>query len=241
MKTYGATDVGMVRSNNQDAFKNIILDDNAVLSVVCDGMGGANAGNVASEMAAKIITDIVVNSYNPNLTSMSVENMLRTAISSANVEVFSKANSVSEYKGMGTTAVVALIKDDSVYIAHVGDSRAYLVKTDGITQITRDHSVIQDLIESGQLTADEARNHPKKNVITRAVGALEDVMVDFDEIRIGDAVLLLCTDGLTNMLSDEEIQQIFSENAIENTAEALIKSANEKCSTDNITVTLIAQ
>ncbi len=240
MKFYGETDVGMVRSNNQDAFKNTVLAKDTVLSVVCDGMGGANAGNVASKMACEIITDIIINSYSPNLTSMSVENLLKTAISSANIEIFSNANKVEDYKGMGTTVVAALIQNGTAFIAHVGDSRAYLVKSNGITQITRDHSVIQDLIESGHLTVEEARNHPKKNVITRAVGTLEDVVADFDELKIGDGVILLCTDGLNNMLTDEEILQIFSQNDLENTANSLIKSANEKNSTDNITVTLIA-
>jgi len=241
VKIYGATDVGIVRTSNQDAFKNTVLAENSVLSVVCDGMGGANAGNVASKMATEIITDFVIKSYSPNLTAVSVENMLRTAISSANLEIFSSSNKVEEYKGMGTTVVAALVHGGVAYIAHVGDSRAYLLKKDGITQITRDHSVIQDLIESGHLTLEEARNHPKKNVITRAVGTLEDIIVDFDELQIGDGVLLLCTDGLSNMLSDEEIQQIFSENNLEDTAELLIKSANEKLSNDNVTVTLISQ
>lgn len=241
MKFYGETDVGMVRSSNQDAFKNTVFENDTVLSVVCDGMGGANAGNIASKMACDIITNIIVNSYSPNLNSLSVENLLKTAISSANVEIFSSANEIDEYKGMGTTVVVALVQNGTAYIAHVGDSRAYLVKSDGITQITRDHSVIQDLIESGHITVEEARNHPKKNVITRAVGTLEDIIVDFDELKIGNGVILLCTDGLSNMLTDEEILQIFSQNELEDTANSLIKSANEKNSTDNITVALIAQ
>ena len=240
MKTYGATDVGIVRSTNQDAFKNTVLAQNCILSVVCDGMGGANAGNIASKMATEIITDYVINAYSPNLTTMSVENLLRNAISSANLEIFSAANKAEEYKGMGTTVVVALISADTAYIAHVGDSRAYLVKSDGITQITRDHSVIQELIESGQLTKEEARFHPKKNVITRAVGTLEDIIIDFDEFKIGEGVLLLCTDGLTNTLSDEEILQIFSENELQEVADKLINSANEKISNDNVTVTLAA-
>lgn len=240
MRTYGATDVGIVRSSNQDAFKNTVLADNCILSVVCDGMGGANAGNIASKMATEIITDYIINAYSPNLTTMSVENLLRNAISSANLEVFSAANKVEDYKGMGTTVVAALIYEDTAYVAHVGDSRAYLVKSDDITQITRDHSIIQDLIESGQLTKDEARFHPKKNVITRAVGTLEDIIIDFDEFKIGDGVILLCTDGLTNMLSDEEILQIFSENELENVADKLIKLANDKTSNDNVTVTLAA-
>lgn len=241
MKFYGETDVGMVRSSNQDAFKNTVFENDTVLSVVCDGMGGANAGNIASKMACDIITNIIVNSYSPNLNSLSVENLLKTAISSANIEIFSSANEIDEYKGMGTTVVVALVQNGTAYIAHVGDSRAYLVKSDGITQITRDHSVIQDLIESGHITVEEARNHPKKNVITRAVGTLEDIIVDFDELKIGNGVILLCTDGLSNMLTDEEILQIFSQNELEDTANSLIKSANEKNSTDNITVALIAQ
>ena len=127
------------------------------------------------------------------------------------------------------------------YISHVGDSRAYLLKNDGITQITRDHSVVQDLIEGGHLTADEARFHPKKNVITRAVGTLQDVLVDFDELKIGDGTILICTDGLTNMLTDEEIYTIFSQNELEDVPKVLIDSANEKTSNDNVTVVLAAQ
>ena len=241
MKTYGATDVGMVRTSNQDIFKNTVLDKNTVLSIVCDGMGGAKAGNVASNMAAEIITDYIVKAYNPQMTALSMENLLKTAVNSANLEIYKTACNDLNLKGMGTTVVAALVRDDIAYVSHVGDSRAYIIENDTMRQITRDHSVIQDLIEGGHITAEEAKNHPEKNIITRAVGTRENVIVDLVEENIGEGVLLLCTDGVTNALTDDAIRLVFEENELNNVAEKLIQTANENISNDNVTVTLVSR
>lgn len=241
MRVYGTTDVGMVRSNNQDAYKNTVLDDGTVLSIICDGMGGAKAGNIASNMATEIITDYVVKSYNAQMSAMSIENLLKNAILSANLEIFKAACKDEAYKGMGTTVVAALVKDNTAFVSHVGDSRAYVIESDGMRQITRDHSVIQDLIESGHITPDEAKNHPEKNVITRAVGTRENVIVDFLEENIGDGVLLLCTDGITNTLAEETIETLVRENEYELVPQKIIEEANANFSNDNVTVTLVSQ
>ncbi len=241
MRTYGATDVGMVRTSNQDVFKNTVLDTNAVLSVVCDGMGGAKAGNIASSLVADAVTDYVVKSYSPQMAALSIENLLKTAVASANLEVFKKASNDENLKGMGTTVVAALVRNDAAYIAHVGDSRAYIIENDEMRQITRDHSVIQDLIEGGHITPDEAKNHPEKNIITRAVGTRENVIVDFVEENIGDGILLLCTDGVTNTLTNNDIRLVLKKSNLEDAAEKLLQTANEKISNDNVTVTLVSQ
>lgn len=240
MNIFGATDTGTVRSSNQDAFKNTVLDSDTVLSVVCDGMGGANAGNIASNIAVNTITDYIVKSYTPQMGSQSLENLLRAAISSANIEIYSAALNNTDFSGMGTTAVAAIVKNNKAFIAHVGDSRAYLVNDSGITQITRDHSMVQSLVEEGQLTAAEAEMHPRKNVITRAVGVLRDVQADFNEVDVGNKILLICSDGLTGAVGAEDIKNISLNNNISDVPEKLIEFANQNGSNDNVTVTVVS-
>ena len=240
MKIYGDTDIGRSRSFNQDAYENTVLPGGAVLSVVCDGMGGAAAGDIASKKAAECITEYVKKSYFPDIDDFSVEKILRSAVTSANIEIYDMSVKTPEYQGMGTTAVVALIREGKAHIVHVGDSRAYLIGDD-ILQITRDHSVVQNMVEIGQLTKEEARRHPQKNVITRAVGTREDVICDYNEVDIGGKTLLVCTDGLSGMLSDEEISGAVKNYPAEDLPAELIRLANEKNSTDNITVTVISE
>ncbi len=238
MYMFGKTDIGCVREINQDSFKLLELGG-AALAIVCDGMGGAKAGNIASEMAVNRIACYVEKSYFPYMDEFAVEKMLRSAVESANIEVFKKAEENIDYSGMGTTAVAALIREGTAYIIHVGDSRAYLIDG-GISQITEDHSVIQSLLSSGQITAEEARNHPKKNIITRAVGTRETVESDFASVNIKGAQLLLCTDGLSGMLSEAEMLEIIRNNEPEEAVQALIDAANEKNSHDNVTAVLMA-
>lgn len=240
MQLYGATDIGMKRNSNQDAFCNTMLDKQTALTVVCDGMGGANAGNIASTVAVKTITDYVKKSYFKFMSPLAIENMLRSAISSANIEVFETARNNPEYTGMGTTVVAAIIRENTAYIAHVGDSRAYLIKKNELVQITRDHSVVQHLIEQGCITPEMALSHPEKNVITRAVGTEDDVQSDFNEVKIDDNILMLCTDGLTGAVSAKEITDIIINNELKDVPDLLIRSANQKISADNITITVIA-
>ncbi len=239
MQFYSKTDIGNVRASNQDACKVSVLQNGAVLAVVCDGMGGANAGNVASEQAVLAITDYVQSSYRHDMDFDAITRMLNNAVSSANIEIYDMAMKDVGLSGMGTTAVIALVFGEKCVIANVGDSRAYLVDGE-VSQLTRDHSVVQSLIESGKLTAEEARVHPRKNVITRALGTEEDVRPDCLELTLSRGqTLLLCTDGLSNFVENAEILDIFRDNDISRVVDVLVARANYNGGGDNITAVTI--
>lgn len=241
MKIYSRTDTGMVRTANQDAFFAENLDDETAFAVVCDGMGGANAGNVASENAVKSISGYIERSYNGAFGTESIEKMLKNAIVSANIELYDMAVSNPLFSGMGTTVVLAFVKGETAVIAHAGDSRIYLVN-DGIKQLTRDHSVVQSLIESGKITPDDAKVHPKKNVITRAVGAEENIAVDTAVLKVGEGdTLLLCTDGLTNYLDDKDILDSVKTVRPSEIPDTLVDRANKNGGGDNITVVVLTR
>lgn len=235
MKIYSKTDVGKVRTTNQDAFFAGQFPDGVGFAIVCDGMGGAVAGNVASEMAAKHITRYIEGSYRSNMTVEDIEKMLRNAITSANIELYDTASNDPNLLGMGTTVVLAILKDNKAIIGNVGDSRIYLLNNN-INQITRDHSVVQSLIETGEITIEDAKVHPRKNVITRALGVDEQVTADcYTTVLNKDDTLLLCTDGLSNYLEPEEILKIYKTTDIANTVEKLVEKANYNGGGDNIT------
>lgn len=239
MKCYGKTDIGKKRNSNQDEFLVCELPDGAVLAVVCDGMGGAKAGNVASKTAVDAICRYVERSYRIGLDYDSATDILNKAIISANIEVYDISLKTPELKGMGTTVVAAIATDDFTSIAHLGDSRAYIVG-EQITQITRDHSVVQSLIESGKLTPEEARVHPRKNVITKALGIEENVFPENSRCDIGyGETLLLCSDGLTNYVDADTIKSIIDTNDKENVVDALIEKANNAGGGDNITAIIV--
>lgn len=239
MQIFSKIDIGKMRSSNQDAYFTGELSDGSVFAVVCDGMGGANAGNIASESAVKIISEYILKSYRTNMGSSDLEKMLINAISSANIEIYDMSLKSPELSGMGTTVVVSVMRGNTAVIAHVGDSRAYLINDD-IKQLTRDHSVVQSLVEKGELTPNEAKVHPRKNVITRALGAEENVMCDSDIISIKDGeTLLLCTDGLSNFIESSEMLNIFKNEKIEDVAEILVDTANNNGGGDNIAVVTI--
>ena len=169
------------------------------------------------------------------------EKTLKNAIVSANISLYDKAVNNTELAGMGTTAVAAFVKDGTAVIAHVGDSRIYLVNGE-IKQLTRDHSVVQSLIESGKITPEDAKVHPRKNVITRALGAEENVAVDSDCLNLSNGdTLLLCSDGLTNFLDDKDILTVFQNNDISAVAERLVEEANKNGGGDNITVVTVTK
>lgn len=240
MQIYSKMDIGRMRRSNQDAYHAEILPDGTALAIVCDGMGGANAGNVASENAANEISDFIRRSWRKDLKSDAMLTLLQSAIRSANIIVYDMAKSDKSLEGMGTTVVAALIRDNIAVIAHVGDSRAYLKSGEEMQQLTRDHSVVQTLIESGKLTPEEARVHPRKNVITRALGTEENILADGCEVKLqsGDT-LLLCTDGLTNFVEAEEMLKVFGENDIKDVADILAATANQNGGGDNITVVTV--
>lgn len=241
MQIFSKTDRGRVRTDNQDAYFAGKITDDSVFAVVCDGMGGANAGNVASELAVRHISEYVIRSYRDGMDMTDTEKTLKNAIVSANISLYDKAVNNAELAGMGTTAVAAFVKDGTAVIAHVGDSRIYLVNGE-IKQLTRDHSVVQSLIESGKITPEDAKVHPRKNVITRALGAEENVAVDSDCLNLSDGdTLLLCSDGLTNFLDDKDILKVFQNNDISAVAERLVEEANKNGGGDNITVVTVTK
>ena len=241
MQIFSKTDRGRVRTDNQDAYFAGKITDDSVFAVVCDGMGGANAGNVASELAVRHISEYVIRSYRDGMDMTDTEKTLKNAIVSANISLYDKAVNNAELAGMGTTAVAAFVKDGTAVIAQVGDSRIYLVNGE-IKQLTRDHSVVQSLIESGKITPEDAKVHPRKNVITRALGAEENVAVDSDCLNLSNGdTLLLCSDGLTNFLDDKDILTVFQNNDISAVAERLVEEANKNGGGDNITVVTVTK
>ena len=206
MQSWGLTDPGCVRKQNQDAYRIEQLDPDAVLCVVCDGMGGAKSGNVASTLAAEVFTEEVRRSWVPGMESDKADQMLRSAVKLANFTVFDQAMQFEEFDGMGTTLVAALVREDKATIVNVGDSRCYCIDRNGIRQVTRDHSLVQLMVDRGEITPEVAKSYPGKNFITRAIGTEPILMCDIfhQSITKGD-YLLLCSDGLSNLMDDQEI------------------------------------
>lgn len=241
MEVFGKTDVGKVRDSNQDTYCCGKLSDTVLYAVVCDGMGGASGGNVASEIAAKILAQRITAQYRDHMPQASVLNMLESAMDAANVDVFDRAATDAALYGMGTTLVAVIVDGTQVYSAHVGDSRLYALTKNGFRQITTDHSVVQEMIEKGQLTAEQARSHPRKHFITRAIGVEGNVRCDFDTFTIeNNDRLLLCTDGLTNMLPDDTIGRFLQNGNPADLPDTLIQAANDAGGEDNITAVILA-
>lgn len=242
MRIVAKTDKGNVRDSNQDAYAVGEFSDEVVWSVVCDGMGGAAGGNIASALAVKVISDKINASYRDQMRDGSIKNMLDSALTAANIEVFDFAEAQPELRGMGTTVVCAIVRDNQAYIAHAGDSRAYVINNGSIRQITTDHSMVQDLLLRGQITPEEAEHHPNKNIITRAVGVDKGIEIDFEQIDLDDKdTLLLCTDGLSNYVSNDEMLELMSDGKHYAFADRLVKKANENGGGDNITVVVISK
>ena len=206
MQSWGLTDPGCVRKQNQDAYQMEQLDHNSLLCVVCDGMGGAKSGNIASSLAVDVFVQEIRRNWKPLMDQERVDQILRSAVKLANFTVFDQAQQFTEFDGMGTTLVAVLIRGKKATVVNVGDSRAYGIDRTGIRQITRDHSLVQLMVERGELTPELAKLYPGKNFITRAIGTETTVMCDIYHMDVakGD-FLLLCSDGLSNMMDDQEI------------------------------------
>ncbi len=236
----GKTDIGAVRSKNEDAFDYGVLPDGTVWAIVCDGMGGVHGGKIASAAAIEMVSEKIIKCYNPSMSVSSLENLLLSSITTANVNVFDRGVYDSSLKGMGTTIVAALIKNNEACIAHVGDSRAYIIRDDTIRQITKDHSLVQEMLDKGQITKEEYENNPIKNIITRAMGVDEDIDIEFDYVSLdGSEALLLCTDGLSGMVSDKRILEIYQNTDFNSLAQKYIDEANNNGGSDNITVVIM--
>lgn len=241
MRTLGASHAGRVRPNNQDAFVCGMLTEKTAFAVVCDGMGGANGGNVASSVAVRVIADCLIDGYQENATAETVEALLQDAVSKANEEVFVMAMENTDLRGMGTTMVAAIANEEQVYVAHVGDSRAYIIAGHDIEQITKDHSVVQDMVEQGKISQEQARYHPQKHLLTRAIGVESEMSCSFVQTKLPEeGVLLLCTDGLTNMVETDMIQSLVRTFPLDEIPNKLINTANLAGGSDNITVVAVA-
>lgn len=238
---YGKTDKGRVRNDNQDSFFIKNVSDDCAFAVLCDGMGGANAGNVASSIAVETISEYIIKSYRPNMPEHITEKIMRGAVESANIRLFELSKGNSDLKGMGTTVVTVLVSGNIAYTLHAGDSRAYLFNGNQINRITTDHSVVQTLIDLGKITEEEAKTHPEKNVITRALGVKDTIYTDFNVTEFNkDNKILLCSDGLSNYFSDESLAKMFTEKSPEALTEALVNFANNSGGSDNITAVIIS-
>ncbi|MBR5235898.1 MAG: Stp1/IreP family PP2C-type Ser/Thr phosphatase [Clostridia bacterium] len=240
----GCTDLGKTRPINEDSY--YISDYSEALdgsyAIVADGMGGHKAGEIASSMAIFSISEMINEEAFRGITPAELKDLLGRAIKKANSSIYEKSHEESAYYGMGTTLTLCFVMGDKAVVAHVGDSRAYLHRQETIHQITTDHSLVQELLRSGRITQEEAQHHPQKNVITRALGTDTDVEIDIYEFSVcaGD-VLLLTTDGLTNLLSDEMIAAELTEStssSLEEVAEKLVSGANQHGGYDNITAVL---
>ena len=236
MRVYSATDIGQKRQMNQDF---IFTSEDPVgnlpnLFVVADGMGGHNAGDFASRYGVSVLVESIKKDKNYNPVKI-----LRSAIETANREVFRQSMEDESFSGMGSTMVVCTVAGDYAYVANVGDSRMYLA-CPGLSQISQDHSLIAEMVRLGELSAEEGRNHPDKNIITRAIGTGEEIRIDFFDIKLEPSnLIMLCSDGLTNMVSDEEIREILEGRAPEECAQALVDKANENGGEDNIAVIVV--
>lgn len=242
MKVDFGTDTGAVRSSNQDACRCGLFPGGGAWAVVCDGMGGANGGNVASAIAVERIGELIEKGYKQRMSQGNIKSMIINAIRRANTAIYKRASESAELQGMGTTTVVMLAAEDKLYVAHVGDSRAYLKDRDGIRQLTMDHSYVQDLVNFGQITKEEARTHPHRNIITRVLGVHNDVEVDYAvwDFEEGD-MALACTDGLTNYTDEELLEEYIGRHGGDGgeLVRALIEYAVESGGSDNITIAVV--
>lgn len=241
MEAWGLTDVGNVRSQNQDAFRIVELGKDALLAVVCDGMGGAKSGNVASRLASEVFSEEVKRSFSADLTPDEAEHMLRAAAKLANISVFEQSQLSEDYAGMGTTLVAALTYPRATLVLNIGDSRAYLINADGVQCITRDHSVVEMMVQRGELTPEQAKTHPSKNLITRAVGTEETVFSDVFRVETEpEDCILLCSDGLSNQMADQEILfEVVHGARRDDCCRRLLEIAKNRGAPDNVTSVLI--
>ena len=241
MQSWGLTDPGCVRPQNQDTYHIEQLDRNTLLCVLCDGMGGAKSGNIASTLAADVFVQEVKRVWTSGMDPERTEQMLRSAVKLANFTVYDQAAQIEEFTGMGTTLAAVLIRGKDVTVVNVGDSRVYKVDKTGIYQLTKDHSLVQMMVERGELTPEMARTYPGKNFITRAVGT--EAVADCDLFRYkvekGDC-LLLCSDGLSNMMDDQEILfEVVHGVSKQQCCQRLLNIAKNRGAPDNVTSVLI--
>lgn len=241
MNIFAKTDKGLVRETNQDIVVFNKLSDNFSWILVCDGMGGQNSGDIASKMAADIVKKLINENVGCILEeNFNIKDFMNECLEVANKEIFEKSLEDEKYRGMGTTAVLMFIIKDNIYISYVGDSRAYIISDKKLEQITTDHSIVQEMVNNGEITEEEARKHPRKNIITKAIGVMKDIEIDnLKRNLLKDESVLLCTDGFSNFIDKETILDYFSQFKGETLVNKLITHVNEVGGNDNITVAVV--
>jgi len=237
MEVWGVTHRGAVRQQNQDAFGVHTMEDGRIIALVCDGMGGARAGNIASTMAVELFMKAFLGAEQ----DQRAEERMQQAASLANDEVFCRSIQDDDCSGMGTTMVAAFVCEGEAVILNEGDSRAYHINQNGIVQITRDHSLVEDLVERGELTREEARNHPHKNLITRALGAEPVLLADCFRQPVSEGeYLLLCSDGLSNVMDEQELlYEVLHGGEADSCCDRMLEIALSRGATDNVTAVLV--
>ncbi len=242
MEAWGITDTGNVRTQNQDYYQITPIGEHSLLAVVCDGMGGAKSGNVASRLACEVFTEEILRSYKKEMTTQEAERVLRSAASLANVSVYEHSQLSEEFKGMGTTLVAVLLREKEALVINIGDSRAYYFDPDGVRCVTTDHSVVQYMVARGELTSEQAKNHPSKNLITRAIGPVNQVLSDVFTLPVNSGdYFLLCSDGLSNEMADQEILfEVAHGVRQDDCCQRLLEIAKERGAPDNVTCVLVA-
>ena len=229
------TDIGRMRDSNEDSYFTY-LNEMLIGGMVADGMGGHNAGEVASRMTTMLVKDSIIQKFDPKLSTAECGEMIKRAFIDANAEIFEYARHHKEAEGMGTTASLGFIYKNKLITAHVGDSRVYTVTDAEIRQITTDHSYIQELLRIGSITPEEVKNHPQKNIITRAIGTEPTIKVDVNISDYKGETVFICSDGLSNLVSDEQIFEVINANDdLQMAMVELVELANRKGGNDNIT------
>lgn len=241
MQSWGLTDPGCVREQNQDSYAIEQLDRNTLVCVVCDGMGGAKSGNVASTLALDVFVQEVKRNYNSSLDMEAVDQVLERAVKLSNFTVFDQSRQFPEFDGMGTTLVAVLIRRRQAFVVNVGDSRAYYISSSGIRQVTVDHSLVELMLQKGEITPEKARFFPGKNYITRAIGTEPMVQCDIFHLDLnrGD-FMLLCSDGLSNLVDDQEILfEVVHGVSRKHCCQRLLDIAKNRGAPDNVTSILV--
>ena len=235
MRMGAYSDIGKVRKINEDSYFSY-TNENLIGGMVADGMGGCNAGEVASRMTTMIVKDHIMCKFDPKMDYVELAETIRRAFIEANAQIFEYASHHEETQNMGTTASMAFIFKNKLIVVHVGDSRVYTVKGGEIKQITTDHSLVQERLSRGRISSDDAKNHPQKNIITRAIGTEPSIKVDVNISDYKGETVVVSSDGLTNLVSDEQIMNIISDcEDLEAGTKALVDLANKKGGIDNIT------
>jgi protein phosphatase len=241
MEWAAKTHIGKIRDNNEDSF--YIDEKNNCMFIVADGMGGHNAGEVASKMAIDVVSKFIEDEWNNTeiLNDFEIYSLIRKAIEKANNKIYERSLFNEDCDGMGTTITIAIILNNKIYLGHIGDSRAYILRNNELMQLTEDHTLVSELLKNGSITEIEAKNHPKKNIITKALGTNLNAEPDISSKEIYDEdVIILCTDGLTNIIDNDEIKKSFIEHSnLQNACDYLVDLANNRGGYDNITIIAI--